>query len=261
LAACITRQVGHHIRLSFGISTIFSIATPPSVFDLLRPHVVWSALYNSAQRSRARRHMPTRDPDQNISEVRSWADSTTPLVCWLSGPAGTGKTTVAHTIAKEYDERGQLAATFFFWRKTGDRDDINKIVSTLAYQIAEKIPSAKERMEENLILKDASSGCPPLSQLSLEDQLSKLLITNVNPTDPNLIVIDGLDECASRKGICQLIEWIRKNKPPFRFLLTSRPEPEIKHCIYLVWVTGTAMFGLFLLQSQKKTFENTSSST
>jgi hypothetical protein len=90
-------------------------------------------------------------------------------------------------------------------------------VPTLVYQIAGKIPSAKEHMEENLMLKDTSqvSLMDSPSHLSFEVQLSKLLITNVNPTGPNLVVIDGLDECASQEGICQLIEWIRKNKPPF----------------------------------------------
>jgi len=200
----------------------------------LRPDYVQDALYNSSKRWAE--HAVTCQPetrDKVLKKVRSWADSRTTLVCWLSGPAGTGKTTVAHTIAEEYDERGELAATFFLWRKTGDRDNINKIVPTLAYQIAGKIPSAKEQMEENLMLKDTSRVplMDPPSHLSLEAQLSKLLITNVNPTDPNLVIIDGLDECASREGICQLIEWIRKNKPPFRFLLTSRPEPEIKHRI------------------------------
>jgi hypothetical protein len=155
----------------------------------------------------------------------------------LSGPAGTGKTTVAHTIAKEFDKRRQVAATFFLWRKTGDRDDINKLVATLAYQIAEKIPSAKERMEENLKLKGGSGIPSPapsdlLSRLSLEDQLSKLLtsgpVTVVNSSVSNLVIIDGLDECASQDKICRLIDWIRKNKSPFRFLLTSRPEPEIE---------------------------------
>ena len=207
---------------------------PPTVFDLLRPDYVQAALYNSSKREAE--HAVTCQPktrDKILDEVRSWADSPTTPVCWLSGPAGTGKTTVAHTIAEEYDERGQLAATFFLWRKTGDRDDINKIVPTLAYQIAEKIPSAKERMEKIFILKDTSRAplMDPLSRFSLKDQLSKLLITTVNPTDPNLIVIDGLDECSSREGICQLIELIRKNKCPFRFLFTSRPEPEFQHCI------------------------------
>ncbi|KAF8220036.1 hypothetical protein L208DRAFT_1147675, partial [Tricholoma matsutake] len=55
-------------------------------------------------------------------------------VCWLSGPAGTSKTTVAHTIVEEYNKCGQLVATFFFWRKTEDCDDINRLVATLAWQ-------------------------------------------------------------------------------------------------------------------------------
>ena len=39
--------------------------------------------------------------------------------CRLSGTAGTGKTTVAHTIAAEKDRRGRLAASFFFLEKNG----------------------------------------------------------------------------------------------------------------------------------------------
>ena len=56
-----------------------------------------------------------------LGAIRAWADSTmdTIRVCWLSGPAGTNKTTVAHTIAAEYDERGQLAASFFFLEEDG----------------------------------------------------------------------------------------------------------------------------------------------
>ncbi|KAF8225376.1 hypothetical protein L208DRAFT_1227856, partial [Tricholoma matsutake] len=85
---------------------------------LLRQHVVWSALYNSAERSEE--HAVTCQPETRtrvLEEIRSWADSTTTTpICWLSGPAGTGKTTVAHTIAEEYNKRGRLAATFFFWR-------------------------------------------------------------------------------------------------------------------------------------------------
>ncbi|KAF8239871.1 hypothetical protein L208DRAFT_1189118, partial [Tricholoma matsutake] len=81
-----------------------------------------------------------------LGETRSWADSTvTTPICWLSGPAGTG---ITHTIVEEYNKCGQLAATFFFWRKTGDCDDINRLVATLAWQIAKKISSTNEQMEE-----------------------------------------------------------------------------------------------------------------
>ncbi|KAF8637085.1 hypothetical protein AX14_010339, partial [Amanita brunnescens Koide BX004] len=152
-------------------------------------------------------------------------------MCWLSGPAGTGKSTVARTIAEEYDKRGQLAATFFFRRNT-DRADIKKLVPTLAWQIAHdsKILPANEQMEK--ALEKALKTRVPLHELSLENQLSTLLVlglaAHVDPTGPNLIVIDGLDECASQHRIIRLIDWLRKNRLPFRFLLTSRPEPDIR---------------------------------
>ena len=104
---------------------------------------------------------------------------------------------------------------------------------TLAYKIAEKNPSAKVQMEEILGLKDGHDSLLPLSNRSLEDQFSILLInspTTANHDVPDLIIIDGLDECASQKGIYLLIKWIRRNNPPFRFLFTSRPEPEIRDC-------------------------------
>jgi hypothetical protein len=87
-------------------------------------------------------------------------------------------------------------------------------------------------MEEAMELKN--KAWVPLPALSLEDQLSKYLVlgpvANVNSTSPDLIVIDGLDECASQEGIRRLINWLRKNKPPFRFLLTGRHEPQIEAC-------------------------------
>ncbi|KAF8644352.1 hypothetical protein AX14_009428, partial [Amanita brunnescens Koide BX004] len=200
-----------------------------SLSDILLPLVVFTALYNSDVKDGE--HAVTCQPETRtkvLQDIRSWADNpTTTPICWLSGPAGTGKTTVARTIAGEYDKRGQLAATFFFWKSTGDRDDINKLVPTLAWQIAHEIPPAKEQMEKAL-----KKSRVPLHELSLENQLSTLLVrglaAHIDPTGPNLIVIDGLDECASQERIIRLIDWLRKNRLPFRFLLTSRPEPDIR---------------------------------
>ena len=207
------------------------------MFDILANDFVPDALYHSEKRQSE--HAVTCLPETRtyvLGAIRAWANSSTTdasQVCWLSGPAGTGKTTVAHTIAAEYDERRRLAASFFLWRKTGDRDNINKLVATLGYQIAKKVPFAKDGMEANLRLKEDDEPlavlCDRFSKTSLEDRLSKLLIsTYADQAAPWLVVIDGLDECSSREGICRMIEWIRKNELPFRFLLTSRPEPEIR---------------------------------
>ncbi|KAF8633520.1 hypothetical protein AX14_010725, partial [Amanita brunnescens Koide BX004] len=78
-----------------------------SLSDILRPHVVLSALYNADVKDGE--HTVTCQPKTRtkvLQDIRSWADdpTTTPM-CWLSGPAGTGKSTVARTIAEEYDER------------------------------------------------------------------------------------------------------------------------------------------------------------
>ena len=226
------------------------------MFEVLASDFVPDALYHSEKRQLE--HAVTCQPETQtyvLGAIRAWANSSTTnasQVCWLSGPAGTGKTTVAHTIAAEYDRKSRLAASFFFWRKTGDRDDINKLVATLAYQIAKKIPLAKEGMEENLRLEDEDEPLAVLidrfSKTSLEDRLSKLLIsksyTNPDPAAPYLVVIDGLDECSSREGICRVVEWIRRNKLPFRFLFTSRPEPDIKTCFTDAPCTDVQAFSL-----------------
>jgi hypothetical protein len=185
------------------------------------------ALYDSAQRQDSE-HAVTCQPETQLKilqDIRSWADSRSSAhICWLRGPAGTGKTTVAHTIADEYD---QLAATCF-WRQTGDRDDIKRLRDLIGQGRHKKIPSAGKAMEKTLNLNDAPPPRDPLSP-SLENQLSTFLIANLKPSAPNLVVIDGLDECSSQDGICKLIELICKLKSsPFRFLLTSRPEPGIE---------------------------------
>jgi hypothetical protein len=75
-----------------------------TVFDHLGPYFVRDALYNSGKREEEKATMCQEGTRTRIlQEIRQWADGAGHPVCWLSGPAGTGKTTIAHTIAKEYD--------------------------------------------------------------------------------------------------------------------------------------------------------------
>jgi archaellum biogenesis ATPase FlaH len=150
-------------------------------------------------------------------------------VCWLHGPAGTGKSTIAHTVAERCEESGQLAGTFFFSRKKGDREDINKLVPTLAYQIAESIPSLQARMKQ--VLEDNRT----LFSQTIQRQFSKLIaepLMNIRVLKRSIVVIDGLDECAARDRIAAFIgllgEMMNGRTIPLRFLLTSRPERDIE---------------------------------
>ncbi|KAF8064917.1 hypothetical protein FPV67DRAFT_1695446, partial [Lyophyllum atratum] len=158
-------------------------------------------------------------------------------VLWLHGPAGAGKSAIAQTIAEECAERNTLAASFFFSRGRQGRDSIDRVFTTIAYQLAMSIPSL----------------CPPLQQILYNNpsiihkrnsvQLQKLVTEplqalfssspDIPPTTiPSLIIIDGLDECAGKDHQDQLLNHIltliRTPCVPLHFLIVSRPESNIR---------------------------------
>ena len=188
-------------------------------------------------------HTNPRLQDEILDEVPSWADSRTTLVCW-SGPGGTGKTTVAHTIAREYDDADDLGLRSF----SGGRQEIVMTTTKFcAYLGISNCGKGSISEGANLILKDASraSLMDPLSHFSF--QLSKPLITTVNPADPNFIV-NGLDEYSS------FASWSNG--------LTSVPIPPYKS----TWACNSTLYSIWRTQrpapsqSRRKAFENTSSS-
>jgi Adenylylsulphate kinase len=65
-----------------------------------------------------------------------WADGEDQqCLFWLSGMASTGKSTIAHTVARAYFDQGRLAASFFL-RGGGDVGNARKLVATIAVQLA-----------------------------------------------------------------------------------------------------------------------------
>ncbi|TDL13646.1 hypothetical protein BD410DRAFT_693818, partial [Rickenella mellea] len=127
-----------------------------------------------------------------LSAVHEWVQSPTPPLFWLNGLAGTGKTTIAHSVAEYYDERGQLGASFFFSRDQQDRRDTRQVISTIAYQLGKAYPEV-----EGLIA-TAIKNHNPLHSNS-QTQLRHLIIEPLSilphPSSlPTVIVIDALDE-------------------------------------------------------------------
>lgn len=57
-------------------------------------------------------------PDTRVElqrRIPAWAESLeSECIFWLSGMAGTGKSTIARTMAKSFEDKGQLGASFFF---------------------------------------------------------------------------------------------------------------------------------------------------
>jgi hypothetical protein len=218
------------------------------VFSILKPHVALTALYNSS--AREAEHASTCLPNTRkevLKNILEWAvgDDKRPI-CWLRGPAGSGKSTVAHTVAERCHQRDELAATFFFSRGKGDRSDIDKLLPTLAFQFSQRMPSVRPLLLEALA--DEST----LSQ-TLGDRFFNLIVKPLRAIEeskhPMVIIIDGLDECAVQDAIVTLIKFLGETNLshglPVRFLLTSRPETQIRDAFRL-HVTQSTVFPLAL---------------
>ncbi|KAG1848541.1 hypothetical protein DFJ58DRAFT_467239 [Suillus subalutaceus] len=73
-----------------------------------------------------------------LSQITEWVNSTednVPRVLWLSGPAGKGKSAIAHTIAKWFEDVGGLGSCYTFDRQREADRRHEKISSTIACDI------------------------------------------------------------------------------------------------------------------------------
>ena len=192
------------------------------------------ALFNSY----AKQHEPACLPDTRVDllqEIYSWADGQDErCIFWLSGLAGTGKSTIARTVARSYYDKQCLAASFFFSRGGGDAGHAGKFVTSLAVQLARNVPALKERISDAVVERD------DIASQSLRDQWHHLVLGplsklgNSNCPASLVLVVDALDECNSNDNIRIIVQLLAKVRSSLtgarlRVLLTSRPEVPIRH--------------------------------
>ena len=75
-----------------------------------------------------------------LKTIESWISDPSkslPPVFWLNGMAGTGKSTIAKTIAEYAHDRGILGGSFFFSRDDQQLRDSSLVFPTLAFQLAQ----------------------------------------------------------------------------------------------------------------------------
>ncbi|KAF9035838.1 hypothetical protein BJ165DRAFT_1329979, partial [Panaeolus papilionaceus] len=167
------------------------------------------------------------------------------LLTWLDGPMGSGKTAVARTMAERVSANNKLVGSFIFRRGQPGRNDAMRFVATLAYQMALSIPLVRPHIENQL------NHDPSILQQSLSRQLDLLILEplrkmrsqhpDIDPkTLPNLIIVDGLDECGAdmesgreemQTRVLDLLHRLALSQDvlPFAVLIHSRPEKHIKN--------------------------------
>ncbi|KAK2011088.1 hypothetical protein LZ32DRAFT_587227 [Colletotrichum eremochloae] len=93
-------------------------------------------------------HEPKCHPETRISllkRIETWAkDRRDQRIYWLSGSAGTGKSTISRTVAKHFDDEKLLAATFFFKRGVASCSKASLLFSTVSRQLARRRPEAQQ---------------------------------------------------------------------------------------------------------------------
>ncbi|KAF9785740.1 hypothetical protein BJ322DRAFT_1210370 [Thelephora terrestris] len=162
-----------------------------------------------------------------LDEIELWARDFAKLpVYWLNGLAGTGKSTIAQTIAERMFAEGQLGASFFCSRGFEDRSNLHFIFPTLAVQLARKYPEFRS------VFVPLVHSDPGIAYESLYNQMDKLIVGPLkNFPISTIIVIDALDECRDEEPASAILSVLARlviQVPKVKFFLTGRPEPCIR---------------------------------
>jgi len=178
-----------------------------------------------------------------INKIMDWIrglgiDDRNTAVLWMYGPAGAGKSAIAHKIAELCVLHNLLLATFFFSHSDATRNNSKSLIATIAYQIAiSDIPWAREKIFATI------ERDPLILTQSLEAQVTALIVEPLRdpleagyfnePTSRRLIIIDGLDECNNSATQCKILEVIallfHNYHLPLIILIGSRPEQHITY--------------------------------
>ncbi|KAJ7204765.1 hypothetical protein GGX14DRAFT_522974 [Mycena pura] len=204
---------------------------------ILHRAIALEALHDSADSyPQPRCHPETRS--KMLDKLWNWAiksewsekiETTKALpVLWLHGPAGAGKSAIMRTFAERLADAGRLGGSFFFKRDHATRGNAQKLFATIAYQLALCVTQLKYRISQ--IVEDDPSSVGRLMSVQMQSLIVAPCLSESN-IQPPVILIDGLDECeghlVQQEILCLIAQFMREH-PPVKFLIASRPEPDIR---------------------------------
>ena len=167
--------------------------------------------------------------------IVGWAnDSASERCLLLFGQAGTGKSSIAHEVARRFNNMHRLTSSFIFLRKEQSKREAYHLFTTLARDLSDRYPSFKTALgrivKDNSSLRVGTRDYETLFQSLILEPLKDLHIVG-----PILVVIDALDESGNAIGRAGLHTFLAKNlvrlPSNFRVLITSRPEDGIERAL------------------------------
>ena len=176
-----------------------------------------------------------------LDEITTWINNTeddTSRIFWLHGNAGTGKSSIAHTIAHRFNKLGRLGSCYCFNRNEMVQQRHKKIFATIARDLADCDNQMRKELVAAVHLNTSLKNSADVSQQWKELIMKPAKALSDAMVGPIVIIIDALDESGgtdSRKQLLRILAGkldddesrISKLPPHFRILVTSRPLPDI----------------------------------
>lgn len=171
-----------------------------------------------------------------LADISTWVNDTSlesPSIYWLFGPAGSGKSTIAYTIARQFDGT-VLGGNFFCSRQFEDTRLSHRIIPTISYHLALRCKPFSDALKRSGNLDDVHHD--------IHAQLEGLLIgpwqrceasrhSDSSLPSSYLIVIDALDEIVAEGGskfLRALLDLMAKHRlRGLRIFATSRSDPAL----------------------------------
>ena len=143
-----------------------------------------------------------------LQQIRRWSRNPSgPSILWLSGMAGTGKSTISRTVAYNWAQQKQLGGSFFLSRGRVDLSGAAKLFTTLASQLAIAVPVIKPAMSKEIM------DNTDFFYWSQREQWKVLIFQpllhigpKLSPSQPIKLVIDALDKCEDELEIRLILQ-------------------------------------------------------
>ncbi|KAK7450194.1 hypothetical protein VKT23_013077 [Stygiomarasmius scandens] len=166
-----------------------------------------------------------------LADLEAWAlNDGAAKVYWLVGMAGTGKSTISHSLCEILDEKQMLGASVFCSRGSAQTSDANLIIPAIVYALASNSPVIKAKVIKSLE-EDYNLASPTYHNLG--DKFTRLIrgpISQGMPASYKTVVIDALDECSDLQRVQSLLQTIINFAPKtsLKFFIASRDEDLIR---------------------------------
>lgn len=155
--------------------------------------------------------------------------STESRVLWICGLSGSGKSTIARSVASQLEKIGRLGSFYAFNRA---HSELNP--STMFTTIARDLADCDDTREKRLVESIKDSTARRLSP-NVSDQFSEFIVapaSELGVIGDTIVIIDAFDESSDVAGRAELLHILtsRASEIPLglKFVVTSRFEPDVQ---------------------------------